>query len=208
MERTYTERKFWDGFAGRYDSFIKRLQPTYDLIIQKVRETIDPSQDILEIATGTGIISLAIADNAHTVTGCDISPEMIKVAQKKLEESHLNNVSFSVEDAYHLGFEGAAYNVAIASNTLHVMMNPGQALRSVHRVLKPGGILIAPTYCHGNSFFTRMVSSIMSIVGFRAHQKWSTGSFKEFIQSHEFDIVTFEIIDDLIPLVFAVARKK
>jgi len=34
MERTYTERKFWDGFAGRYDSFIKRLQPTYDLIIQ------------------------------------------------------------------------------------------------------------------------------------------------------------------------------
>ncbi len=133
---------------------------------------------------------------------------MIKVAQKKLEESHLDNVSFSVEDAYNLGFDDAAYDVAIASNTLHVMMDPAEALRSVHRVLKPGGILIASTYCHGNSFFTRMVSAIMSIVGFRAHQKWSTGSFKDFIQTNGFDIVTFEIINDLIPLVFAVARKK
>jgi len=176
--------------------------------MEKQWDNIDPSQDILEIATGTGIISLAIADNARTVTGCDISPEMIKVAQKKLEESHLNNVSFSVEDAYNLSLDDAAYDVAIASNTLHVMMDPDQALRSVHRVLKPGGILIAPTYCHGNSFFTRMVSAIMSIVGFRAYHKWSTDSFKDFIQSHGFDAVTFEIIDDLVPLVFAVARKK
>ena len=208
MGRAYTERKFWDGFAGRYDSFIKRLKPTYDLIIEKTRNTIEPSEDVLEIATGTGIITLAIADKARTVTGCDISPEMIKVAQKKLEESRLDNVSFSVEDAYNLGFDDAAYDVAIASNTLHVMMEPGQALQSVHRVLKHGGILIAPTYCHGNSFFTRIVSAIMSIVGFRAYQKWSTVSFRDFIQTNGFDIVTFEIIHDLIPLVFAVARKK
>lgn len=111
-------------------------------------------------------------------------------------------------DAYNLDYEVESFDIVIASNVLHVMMHPERVLKSIHNVLKADGIFIAPTYCHGNSLISRIISMIMSIAGFKAYQKWSVTSFRTFLESNNYKIVDFEIIKDKIPLVFAVVKKK
>jgi len=208
IERQNTEKYFWNNFAPKYDNFIKNLRNTYNLIINKINAYIDSSKTVLEIAAGTGIISLEIAKNAKKVYGCDISQEMIKIAKNKANELQYANLEFDVQDAYHLTYKQESFDIVIASNVLHVMMQPEKALQSAYRVLKPNGILIAPTYCHGNGFISRIISSLMSLVGFKAYQKWSIYTFRNFLETNNYQIIEFEIIKDKIPLVFAVGGKK
>ncbi|MBN1409451.1 MAG: class I SAM-dependent methyltransferase [Spirochaetales bacterium] len=201
------EKKFWNKFANKYDNFLNNLKDTYDLLIKKINQYMDPSKNVLEIATGTGIISLEIARNAKRVCGCDISEEMVKTARSKLKNTQYTNIEFDVQDAYHLTYEQESFDIVIASNVLHVLIQPEKALQSIHNVLKPKGIFIAPTYCHGNSAFSRIISFIMSLAGFKAYQKWSIESFRDFLESKKYRIIEFEVIKDKIPLVFAVVEK-
>ncbi|HPB82917.1 MAG TPA: methyltransferase domain-containing protein [Spirochaetota bacterium] len=208
MESESQENKFWDSFAGRYDSFMKRTQRTYDRIIQKIITRVNTSDQVFEVAAGTGIISLAVAPHVKSVCGSDISPEMIKVAESKRAAMNIGNVEFSLSNAYDLPYEDESFDVAIASNVLHVMVSPEKALASVHRVLKPEGLLIAPTYCHGSSVVSRAVSLLMSLSGFRACHRWSEHSLRDFLESENYEIVEYEVIPDVIPLVYVVARKR
>jgi len=62
--RIENERKFWDAFALEYDGFIRRtVKKTYDSVIKHLCDDISPTDHVLEIATGTGIISFAIRNN-------------------------------------------------------------------------------------------------------------------------------------------------
>ncbi|MBI9075854.1 MAG: class I SAM-dependent methyltransferase [Desulfatibacillum sp.] len=206
-DRQIRERQFWDKFAVKYDSFMKNLQPAYDMIVQKIARYVEPSSDILEVAVGTGIIASRLAPLANRVCACDISPEMVKVAREKMEKLGLGNVELSVQDAYDLDYPPESFDAVIASNVLHVMIHPEKTLASVQRVLKADGVFIAPTYCHGDSLKSRAISWLMSLAGFKAFHKWSVESFRIFLAANHYEIIEFEVIRDKIPLVFAAARK-
>ncbi|MDG5814729.1 class I SAM-dependent methyltransferase [Chitinispirillales bacterium ANBcel5] len=206
-DRQNKEKNFWDNYAKKYDSLIQKIKPTYNLLIGYILEYIDSSKDVLEIASGTGIITLEIAEKANKVYGCDISPEMVNVANEKLNKTKIKNIKFEVQDAYELDYMEESFDIVIASNVLHIMINPERALSSVYKVLKPNGILIAPTYCHGENLITRFISSLMSIVGFKAYQKWSISEFENFTESNKYKIIEFKIIKGKIPLAFVVTKK-
>lgn len=204
-ERQDKERRFWDKFALKYDSFLNHLKPAYAMIIERIISHTNPSMRILEIATGTGVIILEAAKHVDEAYGCDISPAMIKIARTKAENDTIANVTFSVCDACNLKFSPDSFDMVIASNTLHLLMQPEKALKEIHTVLKTGGLLIAPTYCHGNSLKSRIISGVMGLSGFKAYTKWSVGSFRVFLERNGFSIEEFDIRKDPIPLVFATA---
>lgn len=205
--RRKRERQFWDVYAKRYDSIIWRLRRTYGVITEVAREHIDPSKDVLEVATGTGIITLGVADRAGSVAACDISAEMIRIAQRKLDETGLTNITFTVQDGYDLRYADASFDVVIASNVLHVMLSPEMALASIKRVMKPDAVLLAPTYCHGDSLLSHMVSRLMSLRGFKAYHRWSVSAIKTFFKTNGFQIVEFRMLKGAIPLVLPVLYK-
>lgn len=207
VERQNEEKQFWDKFAPKYDHFLKRVIPTYQVIIAKILPYLNPTQNVLEIATGTGAIALEIAENVNKIHGCDISSEMINIAKEKQRNREIGNADFSVKDAYNLNYPQETFDVIIASNVLHILINPEQVLLSVYSVLRNNGILIAPTYCHGNSFKSKVISNIMSIVGFKAYHKWSIPGFENFIISNRFKVIQNDRIEDTIPLAFVAARK-
>ncbi len=201
------ERKFWDSFAGKYDSHIeKNAEEAYGALFRMFAEDTMQSKELLEIATGTGIISLQLSKRVPAITATDLSPEMIKIARGKAEKQTAKNVKFRVEDICNLSFPSDSFDTVIASNVLHLLFEPGLALQEMKRVLKTEGKIIIPTYCHGESMLSHIISRLMGIAGFRARTRWSISSFQKFVKKNDFRIIKAEILKGVIPMVYLTAK--
>ena len=196
------EARIWNRFAGVYDKMMKGDMHAYDLIIQKISALLIPEYDVLEVATGTGIISLGIAECAKHIEAVDISGKMIAQARNKAREMHAGNIRFSVQDAYSLSFSNTAFDVAIIANSLHIMPHPETALAEIKRILKPNGILIVPTFIHGEGFKAFLFSRIASVTGFRAYHRWTLQTYCRFLEENGWTVQALEKLPASIPMAY------
>jgi ubiquinone biosynthesis O-methyltransferase len=209
MFKTKNQYRFWDSFSVKYDRFIaKYAHETYAKSLRLMKQELSGDLKVLEIGTGTGIVSLSIADKVKSVTAIDYAPEMIKVANAKLEESNFKNIEFKLNSAMNIEQPEKSFDVIIASNLFHLLPEPKEVLHEIKRVLADNGKIILPTYCHGQNLKSRQISAIMSLTGFRAVNKWSLKQFRKFVEQEDLIIIKEEIINGKIPLSFIVASKK
>jgi len=202
------EINFWNSFSGRYDNFIRyTLGNTYQLLFKKLKEDVTGTENILEIATGTGLLSFEICRVVNHIDAIDIAPEMIRIAQKKQAEMHALNIDFGVGDTSNLHFRDGSFDKVIASNVLHLLEDPDEALSEINRVLKPEGKAFLITFCHGENLRSRLLSRFMELSGFKARNRWTTKSYASFIKANGFEILTMEIMPGKIPLVYIIACK-
>ena len=147
--RQQKERALWDKQAGGYDRrTLGMFEEAYEQSIERTRSVVKPYDRVLEIGCGTGIIALGIAPDVASVTGTDISPEMVEVARRKAQRQEIDNVTFQVGDGYDLPFDDRSFDAVLIFNTLHVVKEPEALLAEAHRLLKPGGPLITATDCY------------------------------------------------------------
>jgi ubiquinone/menaquinone biosynthesis C-methylase UbiE len=94
---------------------------------------------VLDFGCGSGFHSIQTAQFAGHVTGIDISPEAIRLAQEQAEAAGLSaKTTFTVMDAEALTFEPASFDVVSVRGVLH-HMDLDAALGQIQRVLAPGG---------------------------------------------------------------------
>ena len=207
--RQNKERKFWDKFAFIYDSFIKVIfTGTYKAILENLDSDLNSTCNVLDIGTGTGIIPFYIGPKVLSVTGIDISPEMIRIAVRKKENSDIKNIEFQVQDSYKLNFPDKSFDIVIASNLLHLLYEPDKPINEVKRVLKDNGSFIAPTICAGENTKSRIIAGITgSLSGFRVVNKWSISEFKTMLTNSGFSINKIVIANGRFPLAYIVVGK-
>lgn len=205
--RQKRERNFWDHFARFYDPFMQNFSGLYEKIGIGILQELQPGFTVLDLAAGTGSLVLELAPRIKKIHGSDISPRMIALAEAKARVRNVDNAEFSVADAYQLPFAAGMYDAVVICNALHVMVQPERALAEAYRVLKKGGLLIAPTFCHGENCFSRMASFIMSLAGFKAFHRWSIKDLEQFVETHHYQVIRNETIKGIIPLTFLVAEK-
>ena len=77
-------------------------------------------------------------------TGLDMAYNMIHQARHKLGRTGDNGSHevFTVGDAEHLPFESGHFDMVTCANSFHHYPNQFQAVREMHRVIKPGGQLL------------------------------------------------------------------
>jgi SAM-dependent methyltransferase len=106
-----------------------------------------PEAYLLEIGCGTGQLWLEnkdrIPDSWRLILG-DLSLQMLRKAARNLQFLR-QQVQFQVLDAQLLKYETGCFDVVIANHVLYHVPTPARALLEAHRVLKPGGCLIAAT---------------------------------------------------------------
>ncbi|EDX9486913.1 methyltransferase domain-containing protein [Salmonella enterica] len=98
--------------------------------------------NVLDMGCGAGHARFVAAQHVNSVVAYDLSASMLEVVAGAAEERHLRNITLRQGYAEELPFEDASFEVVISRYSAHHWHDVGQALREVHRVLKPGGVLI------------------------------------------------------------------
>ena len=203
----HDNKKFWDRYSRLYDFEINRFnKAAYEEMYRLMSEALKADMRVLEVATGTGLIALRIAQFVRQVEATDFSTRMIETAKKKNAPP---NVNFSIEDATALSFADDSFDAVIVSNALHIMPDPEAALMSIRRVLKPGGLLIAPTFTHGhikNSTWN-LNAKILKLIGFETYSKWTPEEYTGFIERNGFSVVRRKVLRAAFPLVYLEADR-
>lgn len=135
----------WDRIATGYDEFVT---PTHLWIANEgvTRAGLRPGDRFLDVAAGSGALSIPAARLGAEVVATDIAPVMVERLQARAEAEGLDNVTGRVMDGHSLDFEDNTFDVA--GSQFGVMLFPDlpRALREMVRVVKPGGRVLVTAY--------------------------------------------------------------
>lgn len=113
-----------------------------------------PGSTILEAGCGSGAQTLFLAaQNPHSqITSMDMSPEALDKAQAAIRSAEITNVRFILGNIFHLPFPDESFDHVFVCFVLEHLARPLEALRHLHRVLKPDGSLTAIEGDHGSFY--------------------------------------------------------
>lgn len=195
----------WDWYAPVYNLFMRKDKKAYDQMNKRIRKVIT-DKEVLELATGTGLIAKDVAGVSFRMEATDFSAKMIEEACKG---EYPGNLNFRVADACHLPYEDDSYDVVIISNALHIMPEPEKALEEIGRVLNKKGILIAPTFTHGEmSIPKNLLSKVMGVVGFQTENKWTTEEYTAFLEENGWQVKNKSVLKAAFPLTYVECVRK
>jgi ubiquinone/menaquinone biosynthesis C-methylase UbiE len=135
-----------------------QIAPIYDILMSEVdykswaeyiiklleRAGAKPGQSLLDLACGTGAMTLLLAQAGYRVMGMDLSPEMLKIAKQKAAEQK-QEMEFFQGDLRTFK-TGSNYNVITcffdSVNYLLTAEEVAACFSSAHRALEPGGVFV------------------------------------------------------------------
>lgn len=139
-----SEQQLWDAEAPRFDEAPDHglRDPQVKAAWRELLVSVLPTERarIADLGSGTGTLSLLLADEGHRVDGVDFSPEMVRLAEAKA--AGRADVSYVVADAAEPPLTPDAYDVVLCRHVLWALPDPLAALRIWDRLLKPGGTML------------------------------------------------------------------
>ncbi|MEH7086394.1 methyltransferase domain-containing protein [Neobacillus drentensis] len=128
-------------FGKSADSYVSSAIHKDGNDLQKLVQlaTITGEEELLDIATGGGHTANAFAPLLKKVTALDLTPEMLKAAEKFIRANGHLNVDFKIGDAENLPFSDGVYDIVTCRIAPHHFPNANKFVEEVHRVLKPTG---------------------------------------------------------------------
>jgi ubiquinone/menaquinone biosynthesis C-methylase UbiE len=115
-----------------------------------------PGARVLECGCGTGAQTIHLAANnpGARIVSVDLSPVSVEQAMARIHAAGYSNVAFQVADLFDLPFEEDSFDHVFICFVLEHLSEPGEALRRLRRVLRPGGTITViegdngSWYCH------------------------------------------------------------
>ena len=192
-------KTIWDRFAPVYSLAMKSQKNIYDYMYSHIREKVK-GKNVLELATGPGLIAKHVADAADRMIATDFSPDMIAQAEKG---GNPPNLTFEIADASDLHYKDKTFDVVIIANALHVIPNPEKVLSEIDRVLKSGGTLIAPNFIERKISKPNFWQKLLDSLGVKFEHQWTSEQYKSFLESNGWKITASEVVPGRIDLMYA-----
>ena len=191
----------WNFYAPVYDKFMKLDRALYEEMYVRIRETI-AGKRTLELCTGTGLIAKHVASAASEMIATDFAENMLAQARKGDCPA---NLTFRWADATALPFEDNSFDTVLISNALHIIPNPERALAEIRRVLRPGGVLIAPNFVHDEGDLqTGVMAKLLTAAGIVFATSWDDDGYVAFLKKNGWNVRRHETLrQSSIPLVYA-----
>ncbi len=125
-----------------FQNFGYNIEAERDFILQKAEPI---SEDILEVGTGKGYLTLALARKGYRLITVDISDETQNTARSNIKYCGLEDrVRFEIADAKNLKFKDASFKTVFSTHTIHHLKEPYLVIEELLRVTKaPGKIILS-----------------------------------------------------------------
>jgi SAM-dependent methyltransferase len=109
------------------------------------RAGVSSGQRVLDVACGTGVVSVTAARLGARVTGLDLTPELLERARENARIAGVD-IDWHEGDAEKLPFGDAAFDFVLSEFGHIFAPRPEVALGEMLRVLKPGGTIAFSTW--------------------------------------------------------------
>lgn len=106
---------------------------------------IRPGQRVLDVGCGTGVVAVTAARLGATVTGLDLTPQLLERARQNSQIAEVQ-IDWREGDAENLPFEDNSFDVVLSQFAHMFAPRPARALSEMLRVLKPGGTIAFSTW--------------------------------------------------------------
>ncbi len=134
---------YWNEALKRYATKDWANKPT--LFAEQIQQYLPAQGNLLELGSGQGQDALYFAKQGYDVTATDLVDTGLKECEQKAKAENLN-INFQLVDiAKTLPFEDKSFDIIYSHLGLHYLNKEGteQLFREIHRILKPGGILVS-----------------------------------------------------------------
>jgi ubiquinone/menaquinone biosynthesis C-methylase UbiE len=137
----------FNSVAGDYDSPALRFFPcTADAMVEYLQPC--PDWKVLDVATGTGVLAIALAQAVQQgrVMGIDLSAGMLARAEKNIQKMSLGNIDLFEMDAEEPDFHSDYFHAVTCSFGLFFIPDMEKALQQWQRVTRPGGTVLFSSF--------------------------------------------------------------
>lgn len=183
-------------------SAYQRYSPVYDFAFGRVlahgrRELIrgingKAGDRLLEVGVGTGLL-LGLYPNDMTVTGIDVSRQMLDRARARVARLDLTYIELIEMDAEHMNFANARFDHVLIPYVYSVTPNPNVLMSECFRVCKPGGsIFLLNHFSDGGiwGWCESMLRPFSRAIGFR-----SEFSIDEYVHSKGWTVISIRPVN-------------
>lgn len=122
--------------AGNYDRIAKVTEIAADEFI--TRRRIEPGARVLDVACGTGNLTIPAAKTGAAVTGVDIAPNLLDAARSRAAREGVR-VHFDEGDAEDLPYPDGAFDLILSMYGAMFAPRPERVAQELLRVCRPGG---------------------------------------------------------------------
>jgi ubiquinone/menaquinone biosynthesis C-methylase UbiE len=154
--RNFKLRQTFDAASAGYDSpALRFFVHAAEHLAERMELT--GNEHILDVACGTGTVSLACAERLHTgrVTGVDLSEGMLDKARAKAQARQLGNLTFQCAALEAMDFAADSFDGACCGFGVFFLPDMEAALKTIAHPVRPGGAI-------GMSSFTGAVMEPLS----------------------------------------------
>ena len=208
-------QKFWDKNADRYDQGEQKSADVYKDILGRTNKYLDTEDNVLDFGCATGTKTIALAKSVRHIHGLDISPEMIRLANKKKEASNIQNVTFSSGTIFSQELEPASLDKIVSFAVIHLLEDKEEVIRRIHELLKPGGLFISVTACFKDKmtfknrigFISTLLMKKIGLIPLHLNM-FKTSDVEHLMTAHHFKIMHAEKIFHGMSISFVAAEKE
>ena len=152
--RKHLARAEFDRWSQTYDrSILQRVlfRPTYEILLEETyrwRQSCAAGADApffaLDVGCGTGSWAAMLRGSSlpACVVGLDYSFEMCRQARAKVQQAGAGEIGLVNGDSQHLPFADESIDLITCTHSFHHYPHQAEVVREMHRVLRPGGMLL------------------------------------------------------------------
>ena len=199
---------FWDRVAGVYDLFADLYnRKAHRALCAAVANWIEPNDEVLECACGTGLLTKAMLPRCKSLVATDFSEKMLRRAAQKC--ARWPHARFEKADILDLPYPDGAFDKVVAANVIHLLDDPMRALGELNRVCRAGGRIIIPTYINrAGDGKSSGFSAAAGKAGAGFKRQFSYGSYQRFFALAGYENPRFALAEGRVPCAVAVLDKK
>lgn len=169
-------RSFFPGTGKSYDTVVHVFSLGLDLYWKRaIYKRVPPSKRILDLACGTGIVTLGLAKRQPEaeIVGVDITDDYLTIYQKRIQKNRIR-AQFILGNAEDVKLDGM-FDAAVSSY-IPKYVDPDDLLNNISPHIRSGGVIVLHDFTLPPNFLVRSIwtayNHVMNFIGIRLFPEW------------------------------------